>query len=424
MALKLSPNTTVGKLLLSRISQTNDISTLASNPDMVTYLIPGEVEAFMFMHQFLKKHGAVPKMDTIKTHTGVSLVPCEEPVDYYLSLVKTRYVKSEVVSIMQAVHASMQDNTPPEEVLAEMVSRGMGLKLNTVENKIFDYRKSAALLHQQAKEAFYLGHVGGLETGWKTYDDMAGGLMPGDMMSVVGRPASGKSWLLIWMAFLSWLKGNPVLLVSMEMSPLLIMQRLSSIDTKTSMTKLKTKGLLPKELDKYFDALKANEAQEHGFFVLDGNLSSTVEDIWLSATVLKPKSIWLDGGYLVKHPTERDRFRRVAENADLMKQNLSPLAPTCVSWQFAKPPKGSKKGETNKDLSGDDIGYSDAILQVSSTAIGIMQEESVETIETKRAKILKGRNGEVGEFTINWQFDPYPDFSEKEDEQVENLSYL
>lgn len=422
--LKLSPTTTVGKLLLSRVSKTNDIGLFASNPDLITYLLPGEIEAFVFMQDFLKKHGAVPKAETVKLHTGVSLVECEEPVDYYLSLVKTRYVKSEVVGIMQVAHAQMQEGKPPEEVLAEVVSRGMGLKLNTVENKVFDYRKAATLLHQQAKEAFYLGHTGGLMTGWKTYDDMAGGLMPGDMMSIVGRPASGKSWLLIWMAFLSWLKGNPVLLVSMEMTPLLIMQRLSSVDVQVSMTKLKNKGLLPKQLDKYFEALKANEAKESGFYVLDGNLSSTVEDIWLSATVLKPSSIYLDGGYLVKHPTEKDRFRRVAENADLMKQNLSPLAPTAVSWQFAKPPKGSKKGETNKDFTGDDIGYSDAILQVSSTALGIMQEENVETVEKKRVKILKGRNGEVGEFDINWKFDPYPDFSEKEDEAVESLQYL
>lgn len=421
--LKVSATQTVGKLLLSRMSQTNDLGTFVSNPDLIQYLLPGEVEAFVFMQDFAKKHGAIPKADTVKLHTGVTLMPCEEPVDYYLSLVKTRYVKSETVGILQTAKTMFDDGKPPEEILAEMVTKGMKLRLNTVENKIYDYRKAADLLHQQAKQAFYLGHVGGLETGWPTYDDMAGGLMPGDLMSIVGRPASGKSWLLIWMAFLAWLKGHAVLLVSMEMTPLSIMQRLSSVDTQVSMSKLKTKGLLPKQLDKYFDALKANEAKENGFYVLDGNLSSTVEDIHISALVMQPHSIYLDGGYLVKHPTERDRFRRVAENADLMKSELSSIAPTAVSWQFAKPPKSNKK-EGPVQQTGDDIGYSDAILQVSSTALGIMSEENVETVEKKKVRILKGRNGEIGEFDVNWRFEPYPDFSERHDEAVETLQYL
>lgn len=423
MALKLSPTMTVGKMLLSRISLTNDVTVFATNPDLLQHLVAGEIEVFLFMKDFLKKHGAVPKFETVKLHTGVTLQHVEEPVDYYLHLVKTRFVRSQLVGMLQEASSELNEGKGPEEILANLVSKGMLLKIGTVENKVVDYRKAADLLYQQAKQAFYLGNPGGLMTGWKYYDDMSGGLLPGDMLSIVGRPASGKSWLLIWMAFLSWLQGNPVLLVSMEMSPLLIMQRLSSVDTQISMTKLKTKGLLPKQLDAYFDLLKKNEAKEHGFFVLDGNLSSTVEDIWLSAQVMKPRSIWLDGGYLVKHPTERDRFRRVAENADLMKQTLTPLAPTTVSWQFAKPPKTAKKAEP-KDFSGDDIGYSDAIIQVSSSALGIMQEETVETVNKKRVKLLKGRNGEMGEFNINWKFDPYPDFSEMVDTEIGSLKYL
>lgn len=60
--------------------------------------------------------------------------------------------------------------------------------------------------------------------------------------------------------------------------------------------------------------------------------------------------------------TERDRFRRVAENADLIKQELASIAPTVVSWQFARSAskKNAKKGE---EVTMDDIGYTDAIGQ-------------------------------------------------------------
>ena len=100
------------------------------------------------------------------------------------------------------------------------------------------------------------------------------------------------------------------------------------------------------------------------FYVVDGNLAATVEDIWALARQLKPDAIFIDGAYLVKHPKERDRYRRVAENAELMKSELAALAPTVCSWQFAKSAakKNKKQGE-KPDL--EDIGYTDAIAQVS-----------------------------------------------------------
>jgi hypothetical protein len=119
----------------------------------------------------------------------------------------------------------------------------------------------------------------------------------------------------------------------------------------------------------------------------------------------------IDGAYLLTHPTERDRFKRVAENASLIKQQICDLAPTICSWQFARPSK-TQKGEKKKQLTGDDIGYSDAILQLSSLALGIMQEESPETIKQREVSVLKGRKGEQGQFTVKWDFDHTTDFSE------------
>ena len=133
-----------------------------------------------------------------------------------------------------------------------------------------------------------------------------------------------------------------------------------------------------------------------------------------------------DGAYLLTHPTERDRFKRVAENASLIKQHICDLAPTACSWQFARPAKGGSGGSGNVGngkkpaQTGDEIGYTDAILQLSSLALGLMQPESAETIKQREVSILKGRNGETGSFTVNWNFDWTTDFSEVT-EKVEEL---
>jgi len=96
------------------------------------------------------------------------------------------------------------------------------------------------------------------------------------------------------------------------------------------------------------------------------------------------------------------------------------LAPTTVSWQFAKTASKKKKGEA---VTGDDVGYSDAIYQVSSLLTGIFQPETVETIHQRVHEILKGRKGQVGRYTTRWDFQNM-DFSEIMEVDVGDLQFV
>ena len=60
---------------------------------------------------------------------------------------------------------------------------------------------------------------------------------------------------------------------------------------------------------------------------------------------------------------------------------------------------------------------------ISSIVMGMFEEETVETLKQRRVKILKGRNGETGEFVSNWNFDKM-DFSEVQQTAVEDLSFV
>ena len=190
--------------------------------------------------------------------------------------------------------------------------------------------------------------------------------------------------------------------VSMEMAVLPISERLAAMQVPVQASHLKH-GMSTKEMKKLKDGLTMIKGYAAPFYVVDGNLAATVEDIWALARQLKPDAIFIDGAYLVKHPKERDRYRRVAENAELMKSELAALAPTVCSWQFAKSAakKNKKQGE-KPDL--EDIGYTDAIAQVSSLVLGLFEDDSNETLAQRRVEILKGRSGETGSFTTRWDF--------------------
>ena len=75
----------------------------------------------------------------------------------------------------------------------------------------------------------------------------------------------------------------------------------------------------------------------------------------------------IDGAYLLRHRNVRlDRFTRAAENVELIKRNCTDLEMMAFcSWQFNR--EASKKQKKGKGEEGDleDIGYSDAIGQIS-----------------------------------------------------------
>ena len=231
------------------------------------------------------------------------------------------------------------------------------------------------------------------------------------------------TWMMLFGALNAWASGLPTMFVSMEMSQVPVQQRLASMHTHLPMTKIKGGGLDTQDYERFKAELVKLQGQDVPFYVLDGNLAATVEGIWALARHLKLGSIWIDGGYLLKHPTERDRYKRVAENAELIKSELASMCPTVTSWQFARPKNASKKKDAPKEKQDlDDIGYTDAIGQVSSLVLGLMQQESVETSTGREVDILKGRDGQTGQFNINWNFTAM-DFSEVKAVELSDLQF-
>ena len=60
--------------------------------------------------------------------------------------------------------------------------------------------------------------VSGVPTGWPRYDNTTGGYQPGDLISVVGRPETGKTYVMLRKVYGAWMAGYSDLGVTMEMS--------------------------------------------------------------------------------------------------------------------------------------------------------------------------------------------------------------
>lgn len=426
-----------GKMFVSAVLAEKSVSSLLQFGAIDHLFKASEEPVYQFVREFVKQYQSLPTPETVELHTGETLIPHTEPSAYYHDLMVARHVEFTLRQGMKKANdLLLPENKDADAALAHLTELVMELVAEKHQKQVMDFREAYDLVIQDFKSKHYVQDQMGLHLGWPKVDEMTGGLVTGDVASMVGRPAAGKTWQMLFAAMHGWqLAGKKFLetgeqpdtdqsrmFVSMEMGVLPISQRLAAMQVHHSASNIKKGKLGTVGINALKGGLKEIKGYPHPFYVVDGNLAATVEDLWMLARQLKPAAIFIDGAYLVKHPTERDRFRRVAENADLIKQELAALAPTVCSWQFARSAnkKNKKKGE-KADL--DDIGYTDAIGQVSSLVMGLFEEESVETIKQRRVEILKGRNGEVGSFTTNWNFDTM-DFTQIVDEAPEDLQFF
>jgi len=409
-----------GKLLLAALIDDEHPLSKISNPEAKgEYLLKtGEQNAFAFIREHLIEMGVAPARETILDETGVT-IPASgpEPFEYYLKKVRAKYLHNTLGTKLNDARVSLNEGTPADEVLAEMTELVHALHLDEAGGKVVNFKEDAHDLLKAGYLESWDGENTGVPTGWPSLDKKMGGLKPGDFMSLIGRPAAGKTYLLLYMALYGWKHfGYRPLFISMEMSPLLISQRLAAMDLGMPITPIKNFDLDTKQKEKVFSGLKQLTTMDRpDFYVVDGNLTATVDEILTLVRELKPDVVFVDGAYLMSHPNKRlSKWDRISDNAEWLKMACAGAlkTPVVASYQFNKSLVSDKRKGISEGL--EHVYGSDVIGQISSVALGLMQEDGIETKKSREVRVLKGRSGESGKFDIHWLFDEYPfmDFSE------------
>lgn len=419
---------TIGKRFLAAVIKQNKTGEYLRFGKIRLLFKNHELDMFDFVDKHAKQYGKLPSADTVLAGIKEELPDAPEPPEFYFDQLKDRHIELCLKDItIKAGELLQPGNKKPKEALDLMVERLMDVARVTYSQGITDYRDAVSSVWPDYVAKVMDISQAGIELGWPTLDQMTGGVIGGDMVSFVGRPATGKSFNLLWSALHTWKAQNRVpLFISMEMKPLLLEQRLAAMDASVPLSHLKVIGanaLTSIEGEKLKKTFTKNKAAEQPFWIVDGNLSTSVEEIYNLCRQLKPDVVFIDGAYMLKHPNPRmDRYTRVAENCELLKKDVCTNLniPTVCSWQFSREANKKKKDE-RPGL--DDIAYSDVIGQVSSVVLGIFEEESVETLAGRRIDILKGRSGETGFFRTAWDFHKMS-FSEIKDKELEDLIYV
>ncbi len=395
--------------------------------DESVFMGEAELEAFRFVYKHIGKYSKLPSRKTCK-EAGIQHIPGAqaEPPRYYFDKLQERFVFYRLKGMLENVERDLNDDQPRNAL--DAMSDTMSLcQMFLQRDRLMNFEQDGldVVMGEFHRRQLH-GDDYGLRLGWPTFDMMTGGLMGGDLITIVGRPGAGKTYLMLHAANTAWLHHKTPLFISMEMKPLLMMQRATAMLTRLPITGIKHAALATSQqakMQKYLKGLKERQ-KKFPYWIVDGSLTATVQDVLLLAKQLNPGVVFIDGAYLLRGATRTlSRHERLTEIAERLKGELAEALniPVVISYQLNREAARAKAGEVGLE----NIGGSDSVGQLSSVVLGLLQEFSVETLIQRRIEILKGRSGEKGHFSIQWRFDEgpnYMDFSEiippkKEDDQ-------
>ena len=370
-------------------------------------MFKGDEQAlFRFCRKHATNYGKLPDRKTIKKwgkEKAITLpADIPEPPKYYFDKMERRNLKIGLLRAMKDAEVHRQE--APSKSLEVLTSEVISLNNQKRRSHLINISEQGGKVVHDEYVKTTLGGDKGLQFGWPTLDAMAGGLRGGDLVSIVGRPGMGKTYMALYNMINAWRDGMTTLFISMEMQATPIVQRVAAIATKTSISELKEGCVSSSKYTGMMNVLGSMKGKQ-GMWIADGRLSISVNEITMLCQQLQPDVLYIDGAYLLrrKETYRLPRHERINCNTEDVKQFLAEglNIPVTQTFQFNR---GMVKKKDDEDVDLEDIAGSDAIGQLSSLVMGTFQDDNIETKLQRKIRILKGRSGEQGEFHINWRF--------------------
>jgi replicative DNA helicase len=260
-----------------------------------------------------------------------------------------------------------------------------------------------------AMDARKAGEIVGQTSGYSALDDILGGFRPGDMVILAGRPSMGKTAFGLNLSLrAATAAGIPVLFMSLEMSALLVAERLAAAHSKVSMHRMQSGSASPEMRREYVEACSALASSP---LSIDDCPSRTMSEIGALARRQKRKNglglLVIDYLQLVVPENPRDNRQ---DQVALMSRRVKALArelevPVVCIAQLNR--EAAKNSDTRPRLHH--LRESGAIEQDADTVLLIHRESYYSNQQPKDGEgdpseliVAKQRNGPTGTVKLLW----------------------
>lgn len=385
-------------VLLSEACRQGDLTPIKQvDPWLLTEM---EVQAQLWVMDQHAKFGSMPTFQMLRDHPdhGVLATMTYSGVDLRLALGNTLdyLVKRKAeMGMSELAELAELEGSYPITKLSAMVQRLRGIGLVDHESLV-DADLDAIFAQKELEK--------GLDFGFTGLDTSINSILPGEVCLLAARTGVGKSAIVCHVAPRWALAGKRVLLVSCEMPPAALMQRMYGFLGGFN-PKLFRQADEKAQLDSMVARTKSavgDIAEAGGDIVFPRDRSLTLQALETGIVELRPDVVIVDGVYLLRASTvgrDAASWERTKAASNALKQMaLEYQLPFFTTTQF-------KRAGKDDDFDLEDLAYSDALGQDADIVISAIHDETCHTAHRLLMEVIKNRSGEMGgrsQVDVNW----------------------
>lgn len=369
---------------------------------------------------YVAKYGTIPPRDVLAANVE-GWEPPDGDFAYWLEQYRLSRLYYDAGKIINNAIDGMETDVPG--ALNRMIDQisALGVHGNTsavatdgtIEQRFGHYLVRA---ERFAQEGFKLW---GIPTGISAIDGTHQGWMPGELIGVIARPETGKTWFLLWEGVHAWMSGRKVLLISPEMPAEQIAFRIDALMAGMLGIPFSAEGAKkghPAVRAQYEELVKRVRGQErwHTIEAVNGK-PTRLEDVAALYRRYEPDLILIDGIILMGGERDRQTWEKMMD----LSYGLKTLATSVecsimVANQATNKMRGTKTRNDGGARADDwilpslnDSAFGDSFAQAMSTVITLAPDR--ESPKLRWYSIRKSRDrGDipfVPRMALGWDVD-------------------
>ena len=360
------------------------------------WLDGSEIRQYNHIMSYYREHGEIIGVKAFAERFKLDSSTVDARPTYYLNQLKERYIFAVLSDKVPRILKGVKDD--PREKLSDLQELIATLSVDAVESKDTLYSDDVELRIKDYEERMKSLGVTYLSMGTVDMDKTFFGYRKQDLITIGGRAGQGKSWVLVYLAYLlagvlatkEELTGETfgdVLFITNEMGEEEIKERLDCIKFRLPYARFLEGTLTEREKGRYYKGLEKLKLEKSKIRILYS--CQTIDELTTYIGLYQPSAVFIDGSYLMEGKMQEgwEKIVYVTRNLKRLAKNFK--VPIINTTQLKR---GANKTGSKFALDGqDDFAYSSSYAQDSDIAIRMFQDADMKFHDLVGMEVVKGR---------------------------------
>lgn len=399
----------------------------------------------MTVYQSPKTQGEIPdKTRLLRQFPDLKYNPTSNSLAALHVEAKDMYMEKDTHALIDDLATMLEDGFDARTVVMEAIDKCKHIQSTDIFNDGMYMREAAAELKARYERRKESDGVIGIPYPYDCMNAMTGGMCPGDLIYIYGRPGMMKSWFLSVIAAETAKSKRRVMLYTKEIDDITLMERVASVSLGLDYGAYRAGQLPPAQENEFYDYIdylaNAEEADKDGndpgaFFVTDKGCKSprTVTQLMAIVDRIQPDVLFVDGFYLLNpgrlnaKKSDHEKIKSISRDLKSYAQSMK-IPIICTSQANRDGKKSINVGETEDAAFSDAVGQdADAMFRCYKGPNPAVHNGNSLLVIPKKVR-EGGAEGTPKAFTINanpsydWSLQQYPADPKRFFQDIESAS--